>query len=73
MMTPAKQPAYFKNLCYKCYKTYIQSCFVPSFLQTEQISKKLERMFQWLRQPNLFDLKKGQLLQGPYVGKFEIK
>ena len=50
-----------------------QSCFVPSFLQTEQISKKLEMMFQWLRQPNLFDLKKGQLLQGPYVGKFEIK
>ena len=39
---------YFKNLCYKCYKTYIQSCFVPSFLQTEQMSKKLERMFQWL-------------------------
>ena len=50
-----------------------QSCFVPSFLQTEQISKKLEMMFQWLRQPNLFDLKKGQLLQGLYVGKFEIK
>ena len=73
MMTSAKRLAYFKNLCYKYYKTYIQNCFVPSLLEIAQILNKLERMFQWFPQPNLFDLKKGQLLQGPYVDKFEIK
>ena len=72
-ITSAKGPAYFKNLCYKCYKTYIKSCFVPSLLQTEQILNKLERMFQWLPLTNLFDLKKGQLLQGPFVDEFEIE
>ena len=46
---------------------------MPSFLEIEQILNNLERMFQWHPQPNLFDLKRGQLLQGPYVDKFEIK
>ena len=73
MMTSAKGLAYLKNLCYKCYKTYIQSCFVPSLHEIEQILNNLERMFQWLPQPKLFDLKKGQLLQSPYVDKFEVK
>ena len=51
MMTLAKGP------------TYIQSYFLPSLLQLEQILNKLEKGFQWLPKPNLFDLKKGQLLQ----------
>ena len=53
MMTLAKGP------------TYIQSYFLPSLLQLEQILNKLEKGFQWLPKPNLFDLKKSQLLQDP--------
>ena len=46
MITSAKGPTNFQNLCYKCYKSYIQSYFVPNLLQIEQILKKLERVFQ---------------------------
>ena len=67
MMTSAKGLAYFKNLCYKSYKNYIQSCFVPSLLQIEQILNKLERMFQWLPQPNLSDLKKANFCRVPML------
>ena len=64
MMISETELTYFQNLCYKCYKTYIQCYFVLILLQIEQILNNLERVFQWLPQPNPFDLKKHQLLQG---------
>ena len=64
MISP-KGPISFQNLSYKCYKTYAQSYFVRSLLQIKQILNKFERVFQWLLQTYLFDLKKDQLLRDP--------
>ena len=72
MMTSAKGLVYFKNLCYKSYKNYIQSCFVPSLLQIEQILNKLERTFQWLPQLNLFDLKKANFCRVPVLTNLKL-
>ena len=72
MMTSAKGLVYFKNLCYKSYKNYIQSCFVPSLLQIEQILNKLERTLQWLPQLNLFDLKKANFCRVPVLTNLKL-
>ena len=38
----------FKMFVYNFYKNYVQSYFVPSLLQIEEMLNKLERVFQWL-------------------------
>ena len=71
-MTSSKGPTYFQNLCYKCYKTYAQSYFVPSLLQIKQILNKLERVFQWLPQPYLFDLKNANFCRVPKLTSLKL-
>ena len=60
MMTLAKGP------------TYIQSYFLPSLLQLEQILNKLEKGFQWLPKPNLFDLKKANFCRIPKLKSLKL-
>ena len=63
MMTSAKGLAYVKNLCYKCCKTYIQSCFYVKFASNWTNIKQIRKHVPVAPpQPNLFDIKKGQLL-----------
>ena len=71
MMTLAKGQHIFKTYVIHVTKlmfkvAFCQVCFKFS-------NNKLERMFNGSSQPNIFDLRKDQLSQGSYVGKFEIK